>query len=114
MVTRLPRNCALLRRFVARRRGLFWLPCPCCGEDFSGYEVGHRHVDREVVGSSDAWVSSCCCRWCDTCAGARRERADLAELVGENVARTVEAVGGRVTVWPEGGNETPAEWRCGP
>lgn len=102
---RLPRERCLLRHLLAVWGGYFWLPCPCCGEPFAGYEVGQRHVDHEAV-PSGGWTSQCCCRWCDTCPGAEREQAELERLIGAQPAN------GTVRLLHYG--PTPPEWRCQP
>lgn len=100
---RLPRERCVLRHLLAVAGGYFWLPCPCCGEDFAGWEVGQRHVDHEAL-PSGGWTSQCCCRWCDTCAGAEREQRDLARQLG-----LVHPLG-PVAVWSV--EPTPPSWRC--
>lgn len=100
----LPREQRWLRRLTAWALGYFWLPCPCCGVHFTDFEAGQRHLDLDGQ-------SSCVCRWCDDCAGAVREQADLTLQAGEDLARAVAAAGGRLTLVTFGG-ESPPEWRC--
>lgn len=103
----LPREQRMLRRLTAWALGYFWLPCPCCGRHFAGFEVGDRHL--QVDG-----VSLMACRWCDDCPGAAREQATLALQAGEDVARAVAEAGGRLVLVSWGAADYPAEWRCGP
>ena len=99
---RIPRALARGRRAFARAGGYFWLPCPCCGRDFGGFEAGHRSICEEHSGYFTSWT---CCRWCDRCAGAREERRTLDELI--NVPSTHE-------VWLITNHVTSDEWRCAP
>lgn len=100
----LPRERCTLRRVLAWWGGYFWLPCPCCGEPFGGYETGQRHVDHEAL-EGGGWTSQCCCRWCDTCAGAERSQDALARLL--RVDPTELAGVAILSTEP-----TPPEWRC--
>jgi len=102
----LPRERRALRHVLAAWGGYFWLPCPCCGEPFAGYEVGQRHVDHEKL-PGGGWTSQCCCRWCDTCPGAISEWAALEKLVGAFVEFEYDG-----PVWVLRNEPTPLEWRC--
>lgn len=104
LALRVPRKYRVLRHLLSVVGGFFWLPCPCCGEPFGGFEVGHRHLDLEP-NEGGGYASLCTCRWCDTCAGADREQADLAALLGAPVEGPV-----RVQL----AAPTSPEWRCGP
>lgn len=51
-----------LRKIIADLCGYFWLPCPCCGEMFAGYETGKISVPDKNQGPG---YFLACCRWCD-------------------------------------------------
>lgn len=44
----------------AKRQGYFWLPCPLCGKDFGGHEIG----DTVYLGNDDPNINSCICPVC--------------------------------------------------
>ncbi len=49
-----------VRKISAEKFGYFWLPCPCCGEMFAGFETGKRSVPADTPGQFRV-----CCKWCD-------------------------------------------------
>lgn len=57
---RLPRRWVWLRRGYAALMGYFWLPCPLCGQYFSGAETG----PGRAVTLEDPSRGKVACRWC--------------------------------------------------
>lgn len=57
----LPRKWVWLRRGYAFLMGYFWLPCPLCGQNFSGAEMGNG---RGIIMGDGAPEVRVACRWC--------------------------------------------------
>jgi C4-type Zn-finger protein len=57
----IPREMENTRRAVAAALNYFWGPCPMCGKNFAGYEVGKHRIP--YIGEPD--TSRMCCKWCD-------------------------------------------------
>ncbi len=72
-----------LRKLKANLLGYFWMPCPICGEDFAGFEIGKGHLK---VSSEKTY---CCCKKCDYYAGIIAGRNDEQVFVPEYIAKFI-------------------------
>lgn len=95
---RLPR---WTNRLYARVAGYFWVPCPICGRDFGGHEIGDGAfppTPQTLVVSGDDWElrisdnaepTRCHCWRCDDYVRLENDRAELAVLGPERYAEVL-------------------------
>ncbi len=49
-----------VHKLLAQLGGYFWLPCPLCGRQFAGHEVGSRAVyETDVIGAGKGICPAC-------------------------------------------------------
>jgi hypothetical protein len=66
----IPRRYVAIRKALAALSGYFWVPCPLCGYDFAGFEVGRKGL----LNPDDPWHAKLTCRWCDDWEGHRHPK----------------------------------------